>query len=98
MGDCAKAEPLYREALRIRQKVLDTEPRKIAVSLNDLAYCELDLGRFDEATTLARQSSTQWLAALSKMFSFASEEQRLAYLHIFLPWHFWSSGRAVLSK
>ena len=37
MGDYAKAEPLYKEALEIRQKVLGQEHPDTALSLNNLA-------------------------------------------------------------
>ena len=46
----------------------------------------LDLGRTDEATSLARQESAAELTILSKIFSFTSEQQRLAYLDIFHPY------------
>jgi hypothetical protein len=41
IGDYAKAEPLYQEALRIRQKVIGPENPSTALSLNNLAalYC-----------------------------------------------------------
>jgi tetratricopeptide (TPR) repeat protein len=86
MGDYAKAEPLYQEALGIRQKVLGPEHTYTASSLDNLAFCEFDLGRIDEATALARQASAARLTILSKIFSFTSEQQRLAYLNIFHPY------------
>jgi hypothetical protein len=45
-----------------------------------------ELGRIDEATALARQTSAAQLTILSKIFSFTSEQQRLAYLDIFRPY------------
>ena len=86
MGEYAKAEPLFQEALRIRQKVLGPEHPDTATILDNLAYFEFDLGRIDEATALARQASAAELTALSKIFSFTSEQQRLAYLDIFHPY------------
>ena len=86
MGEYAKAEPLYQEALRIWQKVLGPEHPDTAKSLNNLASLCLDLGRFDEARALARQESAAELTILSKIFSFTSEQQRLAYLDIFHPY------------
>src|SRR5271157_3811196 len=86
MGEYAQAEPLYQEALRIYKKVLGPEHPVTAISLNNLALLEFDLGRIDEATALARQASAAELTVLSKMFSFTSEEQRLAYLDIFRPY------------
>jgi tetratricopeptide (TPR) repeat protein len=87
MGEYAKAEPLLQEALRIYQKVLGPEHPDTAQSLDNLAYCEFDLGRIDEATALARQASAAQLTILSKILSFTSEEQRLAYLAIFHPYN-----------
>src|SRR5271165_4756914 len=86
MGEYAKAEPLYREALRIRQKVLGPEHPSTAASLNNLALLCFDLGQIDEATALARQDSAAQLTILSKIFSFASEQQRLAFLDVFRPY------------
>ena len=86
MGEYAKAEPLDQEALRIRRKVLGPEHPDTAKSLNNLALLEFYLGRIDEATALARQASAAELTILSKIFSFTSEQQRLAYLNIFYPY------------
>ena len=86
MGEYAKAEPLYQEALQIRQKVLGPEHPDTAQSLDNLAVLEFDLGRIDEAAVFARQASAAELTILSKIFSFTSEEQRLAYLDIFHPY------------
>src|SRR5271166_5612502 len=82
----AKAEPLYQEALRIQQKILGTEHPDTASTLDKLASLEFDLDRIDEATVLARQASAAKLTVLSKIFSFTSEQQRLAYLDIFNPY------------
>ena len=86
MGEYAKTEPLLQEALRILQKVLGKEHPNTAVGLNNLALLEFDLGRIGEATALARQASAVELTILSKIFSFTSEEQRLAYLDLFHPY------------
>jgi tetratricopeptide (TPR) repeat protein len=86
MGDYVKAEPLCQEAPRILKKVLGPEHRETATSLTNLALLEFDLGRIDEATAVARQASAAELAILSKIFSFTSEQQRLAYLDIFRPY------------
>ena len=85
-GEYAKAEPLYQEAFRILQKVLGKEHPDTATSLENLAMLEFDLGRIDQATALARQTSAAQLTILSKIFSFTSEQQRLAYLDIFHPY------------
>ena len=86
MGEYAKAEPLEQQALGIFQKVSGPEHPDTAISLKNLALLEFDLGRVGEATGLARQASAAELAILSKIFSFTSEEQRLAYLGIFDPY------------
>src|SRR5208282_2855945 len=86
MGAYTKAEPLYQEALQILQKVFGPEHPNTAQSLENLALLKFDLGRIDEATALARQASAAELRILSKIFSFTSEEQRLAYLDIFHPY------------
>jgi CHAT domain-containing protein/Tfp pilus assembly protein PilF len=86
MGEYANAEPLLQEALRILQKVLGPEHPDTANSLYNLALLEFDLDRIEEATALARQASAAELIILSKIFSFTSEEQRLAYLDIFHPY------------
>jgi CHAT domain-containing protein/Flp pilus assembly protein TadD len=87
-GEYAKAEPLYREALRILQQVLGKEHPDAVTNLENLLMLEFDLGRIDEATALARQVSAAQLTILSKIFSFTSEQQRLAYLDIFHPYRF----------
>jgi CHAT domain-containing protein len=86
MGEYAKGEPLLKEALRIWQKVLGPEHPLTATGLDNLALLEFDLGRIDEATAFARQASAVDLTILSKIFSFTSEQQRLAYLDIFRPY------------
>src|SRR5271166_558544 len=86
MNEYVKAEPLYQEALRIQQKILGTEHPDTASTLDKLASLEFDLDRIDEATVLARQASAAKLTVLSKIFSFTSEQQRLAYLDIFNPY------------
>jgi tetratricopeptide (TPR) repeat protein len=86
MGEYAKAEPLDQEAVRICRKVLGEEHPDTANILGNLVLLEFDLGRIDEATALARQASAAHLTMLSKIFSFTSEQQRLAYLDIFRPY------------
>jgi CHAT domain-containing protein/Flp pilus assembly protein TadD len=86
MGEYAKAKPLLQEALRIFQKVLGPENPDTATGLDNLALLDFDLGRIDEATALARQASAAELTTLSKIFSFTSEQQRLAYLNVFHPY------------
>ena len=85
-GEYGRAEPFYREALRILQAVLGPEHPGTATSRDNLAFCEFDLGRIEEATAVARQAAAAELTMLSKIFSFTSEQQRLAYLDIFHPY------------
>jgi tetratricopeptide (TPR) repeat protein len=86
LGDETKAEPLLEEALIIRQKVLGTEHPDTVMDLENLADCEFDLGRIEQATALARQASAARLTTLSKVLSFTSEQQRLAYLDVLYPY------------
>jgi tetratricopeptide (TPR) repeat protein len=65
MGEYAKAEPLYEEALEIAQKVLGPEPPHTATSFENLALLEFDLDRIDEAKAFARQAATAELTILS---------------------------------
>ena len=51
-----EAEPLYRQALAIRQKVLGPEHSDTATSLNNLAVLLRDQGRLAEAELLYRQA------------------------------------------
>jgi tetratricopeptide (TPR) repeat protein len=83
MGEYAKAEPLCQEALRIQEKVFGPEHPATKASLDIFSYLEFDLGRIDQATTLAERASAAREAILSKILSFTSERQRLAYLDIF---------------
>jgi len=86
IGEYAKAELLLKEVLRTKEKVLGPEHPDTAACLENLALLEFDLGRIDEVTALARQASAVELTILSKIFSFTSEQQRLAYLDIFHPY------------
>src|ERR1700736_6062990 len=71
----------------MRQKMFGPEHPDTATSLDNLALVEFDLGRIDEAAALARQASAAELTILSGIFSFTSEQQRLAYLDIFNPYY-----------
>ena len=51
-ADYAQAEPLYREALALRQTALPAGHPDIATSLNNLAVLFYTTGRFDEAAPL----------------------------------------------
>jgi CHAT domain-containing protein/uncharacterized protein HemY len=85
-GEYAKAEPFFKEALRIWQNVLGSEHSLTAICLRNLATVEFDLNRLDEAAALAHQESAVELPILSRIFSFTSERQRLAYLDSFEPY------------
>ena len=56
MGDYAKAEPLYQEALRIRQKVLGPEHPDTATSLNNLAELYQEMGEYAKAEPLYQEA------------------------------------------
>ena len=57
MGDYAKAEPLYKEALEIRQKVLGREHPDTATSLNNLAELYEAMGDYAKAEPLLKGRS-----------------------------------------
>ena len=84
LGEPDKALEHYRQALGLWSQIRSESAA--AISLGSLAYCDFDLGRIDEAKTLARQESAAKLTILSKILSFTSEQQRLAYLDIFHPY------------
>ena len=56
MGEYAKAEPLYQEALRIRQKVLGPEHPDTATSLNNLAVLYRHMGEYAKAEPLYQEA------------------------------------------
>ena len=56
MGEYAKAEPLYQEALRIRQKVLGPEHPDTAGSLNNLASLYQHMGEYAKAEPLYQEA------------------------------------------
>ena len=57
MGDYAKAEPLFKEALQIRQKVLGPEHPDTAQSLNNLAELYQAMGDYAKAEPLLQRGS-----------------------------------------
>lgn len=85
MGDCGKAEAFFQAALKILQKVSKPEHQDMANVYGNLAMVEFDLGRIDEATDFARREAAGRLAVVKKICSFGSEDQRLAYFDLFLP-------------
>ena len=57
MGDYAKAEPLYKEALEIRRKVLGREHPDTATSLDNLAGLYRAMGDYAKAEPLLQRGS-----------------------------------------
>jgi tetratricopeptide (TPR) repeat protein len=55
-GQYAKAEPLYKQALAIREKALDPEDPKVATSLNNLAGVYHNQGQYAKAEPLCRRA------------------------------------------
>ena len=86
IGAYEKAEPLFQQALQIDEKVLGPEHPNTATNLEGLALLKFDLGQVLEAKALAERSGKARLATLSKVLSFASEEQRLAYQSTLNPY------------
>jgi tetratricopeptide (TPR) repeat protein len=56
MGDNAKAEPLYRQALDIRKKALGDKHPDYSASLNNLAVLYYAIGDYAKAEPLVRQA------------------------------------------
>ena len=56
IGDYAKAEPLYKEALEICQKVLGREHPDTATSLNNLAGLYMAMGDYAKAEPLFKEA------------------------------------------
>jgi CHAT domain-containing protein/Tfp pilus assembly protein PilF len=79
MGNYAKAEPFYQQALQIYEKRLGAENPETASCLYSFSLLKFDLGENPEAKSLAQLSGQADLASLSKVLSFASEQQRLAF-------------------
>ena len=55
-GKYEEAEPLYRRAIAIGEKVLGPEHPRLAIWLNNLALLYLALGKYGEAEPLYRRS------------------------------------------
>lgn len=64
LGDDAAAEALYRDALRIREKVLEPGHMVTVVTLEQLSETCAARGNFDEALTLLRRALTKREVAL----------------------------------
>jgi tetratricopeptide (TPR) repeat protein len=59
MGEYAKAEPLYREALEIRQKVFGREHPDTAESLDNLAGLYWAIGDYAKAEPLYKETNSR---------------------------------------
>uniref|UniRef100_UPI000A752B74 tetratricopeptide repeat protein n=1 Tax=Geitlerinema sp. PCC 9228 TaxID=111611 RepID=UPI000A752B74 len=55
-GRYEEAEPLYRQALEMRKRLLGEQHPDVATSLNNLAELYRSQGRYDEAEPLYRQA------------------------------------------
>ncbi len=64
VGRYEEAEPLFRQALEIRQRVLGEEHPSTAASYNNVAYNLDAQGRYEEAEPLYRQALEIWKATL----------------------------------
>jgi tetratricopeptide (TPR) repeat protein len=56
MGRAAEAEPLYVQVLELRRRTTQGDHPSLALSLNNLAFCRIDLGKLDQAESGARDS------------------------------------------
>ena len=85
-GEYGKAEPLLERVLAIRLKVLGPEDLHTAASFENLAFTNFELGRTEKTKSFALLSAKAHLASLSNVLSFASEQERLAYLDKIQPY------------
>src|SRR5262249_25653730 len=76
-GDCAKAEPLFRQALETYQQVLGEKHPRCAVSLNNLAVLYRLQGDDARAPPLARQAVAIMRDHLDLAAAGQSERQQL---------------------
>jgi tetratricopeptide (TPR) repeat protein len=58
VGRYSEAEPLYKQSLAIREKVLGPNHSEVAASLNNLVLLYGKQGRYSEAIPLARRALT----------------------------------------
>ena len=79
-GDYPRAEPLYRQALEIRKKVLGENHPDYAISLNNLARLYRAQGDYPRAEPLCRQAVTIIRRHLEATAVIQSERQQLAML------------------
>jgi tetratricopeptide (TPR) repeat protein len=88
MGDYAKAEPLYRQALEIRKQVLGDKHPDYATSLNNLAGLYELMGDYAKAEPLFRQALAIDKEALGdKHPECAQSLSNLAALYYLMGYH-----------
>ena len=82
IGMYAKAEPLHRKAVAILIKTLGQEHFSFAQSLHNLAVLLTALDQVQDAFSLMELANDIQYKTITKIFSFASEAQRTAYLSL----------------
>ena len=83
MGHYAEAEPLYRQALKIRQTVLGETHPDYAISLNNLAGLHESMADYAKAEPLYRQALGIRQKALGEKHpSYATSLNNLAFLYM----------------
>jgi serine/threonine protein kinase/tetratricopeptide (TPR) repeat protein len=87
LGDNAKAEPMHREALAVRRRLLGEQHPDVAQSMNDLGKVLWSAGKMPEAEKLHRQA----LALRRKLGADAATAESLNNLALVL----YSLGRAA---
>ena len=85
MGDYLTAEPLHRRALAIQEKALGPDHPWTAISLSNLALLNMDLGKAGGALEFAVRAQKAQIIHLGNIFSFTSEQQRLAFQEAINP-------------
>jgi CHAT domain-containing protein/Tfp pilus assembly protein PilF len=78
-GKLVEALPLYQQALKIDQDVLgENHPDTLAIA-NDLAFLKIESRQPDDATHLAHDVAEAQQHILNGVFTFAPEQQRMAF-------------------
>ena len=99
-GDYATAEPLLEQSFEINRKLVGLEHPFTLRYLGDLALTKFELGKLAEAKELAKIRAAAELDLVSKILSFTSEQQRLAFLANFDPYQLFAildTGEADLA-
>ena len=63
-GRYEEAEPLYKQALSLKQELLGDRHPSVAISLNNLAVLRYHQNRYDEAEALLLQALEIWESVL----------------------------------